>query len=297
VLGLLLLAVELWVQGRWALGGGARPVHSAPYSISAARKVVLWAWQALVITGCVSCAAYLIRQCRRQRKLTFEAALFASFILMDWVAPVVQFAGPVMVVNKYAINVSDWGGYIPGWHGLDAAVSPIGIFSSDLLALGLALPWFWASRWILDRACGRRRSWRLGTLIAVALVSNVVMDAAFESVWILTGSWAYGSADPGPALFGGHWYHVPVIEFILMGAYLAILVVMDRRARDRGTEPVLLNGIDRLPVRLRPLARFLAVSGLATLMLLAWAVILAAALSGASHHLNPDLPGYLTPSP
>lgn len=296
LVGTAFLVSFAWIAGRYIAAGAVHPTHSPAYHISSTRSVMIWAWQGIVVITAIGIIAILVRQCRRERRITFDTAFYIAMLFASFLGPALNYSGRALVTSHYAINLNSWGAYIPGWHGGDAQQQPLVFFAADGLAWGLMILWLWGGRWFLDRLCPPDRRWRPLTLAAVALAVLTVLDVIFEQLWILTGAWAYGAKDlPGPVLFSGHWYQMPVLDGLLLGVWSAVFVLMDRFARDRNREVALFRGSDLLPARAIPFARILAVTGLSCLATVVWMGAFALAFTPGSGGLNPDLPSHLLP--
>ncbi|WP_164905073.1 spirocyclase AveC family protein [Streptomyces cyaneus] len=295
LLGLLYVGFSMVVYGRWIIDGGVHSVGSGDYGTSATRRLLLWVWQGVVVALTAALAVYLVRRYRAARQITLSGAMFASGLLSLWVTPLYQYDGYVFGLSRVTVNVSSWGPWIPGWHGDNPESQFITPLSADGLPYTLMASWILVSRWLLDRVCSPRKNWRRTTLLVATLAVCMAASCLFEQLWILTGSYAYVSASPGPALFAGHWYQLPLLEVFLLGMWTATFVFMDRLARDRGTPFPLFRGSEHLSGWQQPVARILAVNALFTTLTLLWTLVALPAFSASPSQLNPDLPLHLTP--
>jgi hypothetical protein len=69
-LGVIFIALQLWIFIRWAADGQAHAVSSAPDSISVPHAILTWMLQALVVLLAVVFTGIVVRQSRRAGHIT-----------------------------------------------------------------------------------------------------------------------------------------------------------------------------------------------------------------------------------
>jgi hypothetical protein len=109
--GSVLLAVQACVWISWLADG----VHQE----TAYRSVGSTAWYAARIFEAsgvallVGVGGWVIAQCLRQRRFTFDAKFCLAGLLSYWLDPVANFAQPSWFYSQNLINVNDWVRHIP----------------------------------------------------------------------------------------------------------------------------------------------------------------------------------------
>jgi Spirocyclase AveC-like len=291
LLGLGFLVFAGWILARWLGGGGAHALPADGYQISAVDKMKSWVFLSLYIATSVACAAYVIRGCLKERKITFNAALFVGFVSSGWQRPLIDYAGLVAVDNRYIPNVATWGPYIPGWDAPHASEQGgvMGVF------YGPTIIWVWLTKFVVDRVTSRHSRWRTHTLILLTLGVAIGAEILLEPLFLLTGQYGYILGPPELALFGDRYFQLPYSEVIPVAVFIITpLVTMIKIAENRGTEVFVLQGSDLLPSWSRPWARLLAGVGIANLTMLAYVAAFVACAYATRGGVPPaDIPDYL----
>ncbi|MFD7090716.1 spirocyclase AveC family protein [Streptomyces sp. NPDC059896] len=263
ILGLLFLVVQAFIFGHWLMESDISPAPYVGHEIATSRRVYSWVHQAVMSVAFLGIAAYFLHHCRKNRKVTFMAAVYVGWIFTFWQDPIAYYRTKVAILNHSFINVSTWGPSIPGFHGPDPQSQIQEVVGSTGFGYGITIFAILGVRAILDLVCNPRRQWKLHTLIPAAFILCVIACIAVEMYYIRGAhAWAWIATYPGPTLFEGHWYQMSVLGDVLYGLAMLPMVVMDRIARDRGTEVAALRGTDRLPTRAQPWSRILAGIGL-----------------------------------
>lgn len=293
--GVLLLAASGYALARWAAAGNAHLRVGGDYQLSPIRTVTIWAAQATIFIVCACLAAWVIRQCLRERRLTFDASLYIAFLLQALYGPVID-ARVVAHYSTAAWYLPTWATYYPTsslWAQPDAAdkIQPVlvdGFAYGTGLFFGLIA--LYATNWVW-RLRGKPITVTAGYLAAL-LVACIVADFLMEVGWISSGAYCYRKAIPALTLFPGHWYQIPLYHSAVIGIFwFGLPMVVRQIYHAKGPDAtVVLKGIDQLPTRARPYVQTLALSGLANLCVLALTVggwLLIAIPGGA---LPPELP-------
>ncbi len=292
--GVLCLAAQAWVFSRWISDGGLHAVPADGYEIPSVHKVVIWLAQAVIVGGLAWFALRFVRDCRREHRVTFLAAVFVGYFSIVWTTPLSNYSEFVVASNRYSINVTSWGPYFPGWHGPypSQAVSVL----LDDGAYVLLIFWVWLVLAATNRISRRRPGWGLFRLAVVATLAGFVVDIVLQTVAIRFGTYAYARALPGFTMFEGHWYQLPLSSTLMvtLGIVLpVVLSILHVRGTDR--EVWVLQGSDRLPTPLQHGIRLLAGVGFANLcLLLTHAGFIAFTLLGNAP-IPADFPSYLRP--
>ena len=243
--GALLLALQAWVLGSW-LADGPRQVTEFRAGGGSSHAVAIVVQIAVVLIG-VGMSAHLVRTCRREHRLTFDAQLAIAMLLTAWLDPLPNFVQPVWFLSSELVNVTSWGGHYPLQVNPVAGDLPwpvvllVGVYAFGVLGIVMALN-------ALTRAIGRR--WPLlsrAQLVAITYAAIVVLHPLLEApiiglhIWVLAGS---------PAGDGWHrihpaysWFQAPMASFMIgtLAAWRLLLTMTAasdrRRARPDRVDP------------------------------------------------------------
>ncbi|WP_406346762.1 spirocyclase AveC family protein [Streptomyces sp. NBC_00648] len=291
VIGALFLTAEALVMSRWAITG-ARWFPSGAYGLSPAGKLTVGAFQALSIAGVLFSIAWPLWLCMKRRSLTIEARLLVGYLSAFWLMPVVNYSGQVASYSKYLIATTDWGPFLPGWHGPNPDTHPVPLFVG-WFALAEAMLWVLPTVWVLETAVRRRPNLSGPRLVLTGFSAAMAAELALEPIMVFSGGYIYASAVPALTLFAGHWYQIPVYATVIASlVYGLIPGLMCHYDHHHPQGAPILRGLQTLPRRARPWVATLSVIGMAQLtflgLALSYAVI--SALGGVS---SPDLPAHL----
>jgi Spirocyclase AveC-like len=244
---------------------------------------------AVVLLG-VGMSAHLVRACRRERRLTFDAQLAIAMLLTAWLDPVPNFVQPVWFLSSELVNVTSWGGHYPFQVNPVAGDLPwpvvllVGVYAFGVLGIIMALN-------ALTRAIGRRwPSLSRAKLVAITYAAIIVLHPLLEApiiglhIWALAGSPAGGRLGIGSTL-SYSWFQAPMASF-MVGTLAAV-----RLLRDDHSRTVVERGLDRHDPRRRTALSLLALVALCNLV---WIMGCGyQAVMGLSSGHYPDAPRYL----
>ncbi|MEW2581258.1 spirocyclase AveC family protein [Streptomyces syringium] len=292
-LGMVCIAFQVWVFGRWAADGGLHAMPPGGYEISSMRKTITWAVQIFVMAALAACAWWLARDCHRQGRVTYLAVLFFGYWTTLWSSPLSNYSTLAIASNRYSLNVTSWGPYIPGWHGPQAQEQVQSVILTDAGYVLLIL-WVWVVVAATIKIARRQPHWGLGRLALSAALVCFVFDAIVEAAYIRMGTYVYPRGLPQLTLFPGHWYQLPLsASFMVTIASVLPSVLVSLRAQATGREEWILQGSEKLPRRARPWAQLLAGAGFLNVCVVlshtGW--VLFSLVS--SDQPPPDIPGYL----
>lgn len=296
-LGILSIAVMVWILGRWIIHGGLHSASASGYQISTENKVISWAAQVVIVVVVLTCGWFLFRASRKQGRMTFYSLLFVGYGTTFWMDPIFNWGHLRFTQNRYALNVATWGPYIPGWHSDYSGGQVESLITGGGLAYLLGFLWIAVPVAVLDLIGRRFPTWQMGRLnlfqaTIIIFVTAALFDLVLETVAVRTGAYSYTGA-AGPALFAGHWYQYP-LSVLAYAIVLTIPAGLLIRYSRRGRQDVwILKGSDRLPERACPWMRLLAGIGFANLQILVVICVCAVTLGWAP--LQSDTPSYLTP--
>jgi len=295
VLGGAALVFQTWVLGRWVAGGGMHSAPSSGYRISTAREAVTWAAQGGIPVIALVMGLVIVRASRRAGRVTLDLALLLGFFLGFWQSPLFNYRQLAILMNRYAVNVTTWGPYIPGWHGPDAGGQVETPLALSGVSFFLLILWYWVQGWATDRIAARRPHWGWGRLLPASLLAGWAGAAAIELAWMSTGLYSYAAPLAHLTLFPGHWYRLPLLYPLADAVFLSTApVVMRHEELARGRVPYVFRGTELLALRSGNALRLLAGVGLANILLLGYfaaCLLLSGSLAGPTS----DAPSYLWP--
>lgn len=287
VVGAVFLAWQSWTLVAW-LQKGPR-ASTAFRDESAGAWTAARAYEAVAVLMAVTVLAYVVRRCRRERRLVFDAMLCIGGASAFWLDPVANFFQPVYVISSNWTNVGSWCSQVPFIVNDDCGRVPEPIVFMGLLyltgfvvtgaAMGVVIRW------------ARRRMPNLTTprLIMGICALSVVVDLLVEYPAIYLHLWNYPSNSNAIALFG----HNVKYPFVLaVGAIIGwgSVAVLRNFTNDRG-ETVIERGMERFSPRRRTIVSVLCVVAYMNLMVLTVDLVLA--LGGPYSSEWRGLPAYV----
>ncbi|NGO12551.1 spirocyclase AveC family protein [Streptomyces sp. HC44] len=257
--GTLCLAAQLALLVRWLADRGYR-LTGGPRPAAPATALVL---QGLFSALCLAVLALLIRmawrQCRAERRLSFDTAGIIGFLLATWLDPVQNYLRPVFVQNAYALTpAASWGPYLPGWQGSDPHT--VTWLWLPLLPMYGA---FYAAVILISRLMRRIRArhpqWSEARLYGASYLISYAAVAPLTQIYPLLAVGVWGHAIPELTLFSGRWYQWPLYEAPVT-ALVVLLPSILRHQHLTGGSSLVERGMEQLPDTRRSWARALAVT-------------------------------------
>jgi hypothetical protein len=268
--GACFLALEIYLFASWIGSGDATATPSGPDRAPAWMRTVVHTWQALGVVAALGVVyVFLVRQRRRERRLTLDGMFVVVFGLLYWQDPLVNYSQNWATFNSELINFGSWGPQLPGW------IAP----QSNLFAEPIvwALPsYLYAvfgivvlANFVMRKAKSR---WpRLGTagLVGICLGFTFTTDLLAEIIFIRFGIYAYPGGISGITLWHGHYYQLPLNEVALMSLVFTGWASLRYFRNDKG-QTFAERGADQLQLspRRRSAVRFLALLGAANVVML-----------------------------
>jgi hypothetical protein len=294
-LGVVFLAFQAWVLGRWVIGTGVHVTFNRNADISVGHAAVLWGVQGLTVAVVIVVVVVLVRQCRRERRLTFDTAITIGFTLSAWQDPLLLYFKPIYFVNQYLVRFNlNWAPYFPGWSRPDDPQS----ITMVIYPSGLTYPSLMAGIWIQCRLTNwvaqRRPHWGTPRILAACILAGMVVAGFVEVVSIRTGIYSYPWSIQSLSLWGGHWYQYPLTQNATFAIFLTVVAIMRHTLHTHGTTPHIFRGAETEPGRRSTWMRLLAGVGLANALILFY-VIVTDALGFLGGPIPIDTPSYLLP--
>lgn len=167
-------------------------------------------FEAGVILAGLILVPYLVRQCRREHRITFDAQFAIAGLLTTWVDPTVNFLQPAYMYNSNWVNLRGWCDHIPLVPNPDCGRLPEPVlfifptYAFGFLAAGMLGCRF--MQWL-------RRRWptlSTGRFLALALLGFLFFDLILEVIMVSSHAWSYpGSPRILSVLGNTHRLHVP----------------------------------------------------------------------------------------
>ncbi|MEW2581516.1 spirocyclase AveC family protein [Streptomyces syringium] len=262
-LGTIYLLFAAWAMGQWIVFGRLDLRAGGDYALSNDRKAVLWAAQGAIAVAIAGVITWNVRQCRRERRLTFDAALTIAYLTALWIGPVMNLGQHGVLYNRYLIHTPSWGPYIPGWR------SPAGHQQIEtVLCSGLGfiagIVWIHVIATAIRLLVLRHRPQLTGLrFVLAATATAILISLPLDAAWLLTGAFAFADSLPALTLFADQWYQLPLYKMALTAILLGLVPYLVWYSQQtRGPESAILRGIGNVPRRARTTVQILAAIGL-----------------------------------
>lgn len=205
---------------------------------------------------------WVVRPWLRERRIGYDGLLYLAAIVVSMYDVASVYAAPWLSYNSYLLNYGNPLSALPGWTSLNEPGRSIAWSFPVLPAFyAVAFPLIGIIGCMLLRAVKRRFPGINGAgLVVVCVAVMVVFELVLEGlVFLPLGFWSYAGGGP-PILSGGHYYQLPVNDFLHVTACMIALTFLRYSVNDRG-QSVLERGADQIrggPIKL-VLVRFCAV--------------------------------------
>jgi hypothetical protein len=293
--GVVFLVFQAWVLGRWVIGTGVHVTFDRNADISVGHAAVLWGLQGLVAGGVIVVVVVLVRQCRRERRLTFDTAITIGFTLCAWQDPLLLYFKPTYFVNQYLVQFNlNWAPYFPGWSRPDNPQSITTVICPSGLSYPILMTAIWIQCLLTNWVAQWRPHWGIPRILAASFLASSVVVCACEAVAIGTGTYSYPWSIQSLSLWGGHWYQYPLTEMISLAIFFTVIAIMRHTLHAHGTTPHIFRGAETEPGRRSTWMRLLAGVGLVNTLMLFY-VIVNDALAFLGDPIPIDTPSYLWP--
>jgi len=264
LVGLPILILELWTIIAW-LGDDAHQITEfrTPYSVNwwAAR-----AYETVAVLVFIGVSQHVIRQCWRERRLTFDAMFLLAGMTMFWSDLGVNLLGPAYLLSSNFVNLNNPLGHLPGMINPDIGRAPDPILFTILLESAGILLGAWLICWIAGRIRAARPDISTAKLLLYILGIGLVLDLSLELPIVALGLWTYPAPD-WMSLSPGRGLRFPVAEW-LSGAMVFLFCGALRLFKDDKGRTIVERGLERFAFLPRTLISLLATYG--AIQLIAW---------------------------
>jgi hypothetical protein len=273
ILGLAFVVFQAYVYIHWLSGPNFARSHPTE-PVPTITKFWCWALQIATLLTITATLTYVIRQCRRQRRLTFDAMLVLAWVAVFWQDPLLNWIRPQFFYNSYLISFNAWVESVPGWISPNGSGLPEPIF---LAGFGYMDSLFFCMVICSVMRLAKRRlpSLNAAGLIAVAIATGAALDLALEGMFVLTRVYAYPGTIHSVSLWGGEQHQFPLYETLMWGSVWAGAACL-RYFRDDKGRSVVERGADSLAVSegRRTAIRAFAIIGFVNAMFVVYNVII-----------------------
>lgn len=289
-IGLAFTVLQLYVYIRWVASPDFHHPQTGTDPVPGIVKFWAWFVQIATLIAIGVAILWVVRQVRRERRLTFDGILLIAWFSVMWQDPVLNYIRPTFFYNSYLISFGSWVEYVPGWISPNGGnlpspllMSGFGYLSCLLFSIGITAAMRQAKR--------LRPSMGVLGLVTVAMVTAFFMDLAYEVFMVRTSLYAYSGAVHSLSLWGGERYQFPLYESLFWGFVWASTGVL-RYFRDDKGRSVVERGAESLAVsqRTKTVWRTFAVIGFLNTMY----VIFNIAINFAALQIDSTPKGYPT---
>jgi hypothetical protein len=257
LIGVFALIYQIWTYAAWLADG---PTQLTQYRDTAASAwIVARVFEALVVVVGISVLVYVVRQCRQQRRFTFDAMVCVAGLSVIWLDPMANFAQPLFFYSSDWVNLNSWCGNVPFRLNPTCGAVPqpvlFDFFLYSLCMLGLM---------ILLNAIMRtaKRRWPGITstkLVLLAFLCTAGIGMSMQVFAIFFHVWAFPSLPM--SLFGDSVRYSLADIFGFTGFFTSMAAL--RFFKDDGGRTFVDRGLDYLTPRVRKTVVTLALIGFA----------------------------------
>lgn len=290
---LALVAVVALVWGGWTMIAW---LADGPFTITQYRDthsvswIAAWVLQVALIGTGLGLGGWVVRQCLRERRLTFDAKLCLASLSLLWMDPLSNFAQPIFMQSSNWVNLNAWCGHMP------LVVNPdCGRMPEPILFLALAYPFGWLAMVMIMNAGmravrARRPDLSTAALVGGTFLAGALVDVALEAPMVGFRLWNYTGAGPAwLSIFGGG-HRFPVLE-VAAGSLIFATLALIRFYKDDTGRTVVERGLESLSPRRQTVVSLLALTGLTNLLLGVGTVLVV--ITGPYADPYPKLPAHL----
>jgi hypothetical protein len=198
VIGVVVTGYALWTWGSW-LADGPTQITASRDPASASRWVAR-IYEALMVVAVVVLTVRIVRECRREHRLVFDAVIvIAGFFALFW-DPMVNWMQPNFMYSSQWLNLNTWTGNAPGVVNPTANLMPQPVFIMLIYPFGLL-----GFAMVLNHGMGvaRHRFPRISNLglIAFTYVYGWILAFCLEAPTFLFNLWGLPGAPATLSLF------------------------------------------------------------------------------------------------
>jgi hypothetical protein len=268
--GFVVLAVYIFAS--WILSDDFQRVDTGADALGSTTKVWVQFFQVLSLVAAVAIVIIVVRQCRRERRITFDTMLVIAWVSVYWQDPIINYIRTGFFYNSDFVNFGSWTEHIPGWMSPNGALLPEPVAFVGALYFWLGPAASLLTYWVMRRAKARWPGLGNVGLVTTALGVMVLLDLFCELIWVRTEMYAYSGTIHGLSIWGGERYQFPIYESVLWPMMWTAMGALKYFRDDKG-HSVVERGVERVrSVRWRTPLRILAIIGFANVAMLTYNV-------------------------
>jgi hypothetical protein len=201
VLAIPFLFWEFWTLSAWLAKG--------PHEITQYRNTHEAAWVAariyepVMIVISLALLVYIVRGCLRIRRLSFDAMLCISCLLMAWLDPLEMFFQPVFLYSSDWTNLNSWCSQVPGVVNPDCSRIPEPIPFLPLVYTFGVPACTMIGGWVIRKVRARYPGISFFKMLAIVAIFGVIFDIFVEFPMILLHLWNYPGFPDSFSIFSG----------------------------------------------------------------------------------------------
>lgn len=269
VVGALFATLTLYIFIDYAFSGHfLKSVDKGKDQVPTLMEICIRGTEVFFVVGFVIFVYKVIyKPLRRDRHLGLDALLFVAFWGIMWQDPLYAYSQVSYSYHPAFVNISSWGGSIPGYlmpnaDGIPYPIFAI-IFAYPVTWLGMAM----FGAWLMRKAKERWPSIGKAGLIGICFAAMVFVDIPAELIMVRFGFYTFPGAIEGWTIFFGHYYQFPLYEALTFPIPLTLFAALYYFRNDKG-ETLVERGLDRVKVHgwRRTGIRFLALLGVANVI-------------------------------
>lgn len=261
-IGAVCTACALFAWTAWIVTGHAVPTPTGPTPVPLAFRIGAWVIQGMSVAVIIWSVVYVVRQCRRQHRITYDALALIGGTLVAWLEPYMNFFRPAAEpYNSYYFNLGSWGPYLPGFLNDENFREPLPlIYEVGYGSYFLLLAMFGCK--VMERCARRWPRMSNAGLIGCTFAVFMVVEPLADNMYVRLHFYQFWNTIPELTLWSGETYQYPVYEAVLASAYFTSLGAL-RYLRDDHGHTLGERGVNEsTKPLLRPIVlRFLGVTG------------------------------------
>jgi hypothetical protein len=284
IVGVAIVCYALWTWGAWLLDGPRQIV--AFRDPNSPTRWIVHLYEAAIVIVAVALTVRVVRQCRRERRLAYDAVLIiAGFFTLFW-DPMVNWMQPNFMYSSQWINVNTWTGNAP-W-----VVNPTaGLMPQPIVFIGLIYPFgilLFCMALNAGMRAARRRWPNLSTaqLIAGTYLGAFLICLLLEAPMFLLNLWGLPGAPAALAIFDDN-HRFAWAEYLTTSFVFTAIASLRFFKNDRG-ETLAERGLNGASATRRVVTSILATITLSAMSM--WVLLLVQIPAGL--HSSPYPQGY-----
>ncbi|MEU0517896.1 spirocyclase AveC family protein [Streptosporangium sp. NPDC006007] len=275
-IGVVCTAFALFAWTAWIVTGRAIPTATGPTPVPLAYQIGAWAIQGMSVAAIVWSVVHVVRQCRRQRRVTYDALALIGGTQLAWLEPYMNFFRPAAeTYNSYYFNLGSWGPYLPGFLNQENFREPLpllyeiayGAYFLLLAKFGCRVMNLCAQRWPHMSKAG---------LIGCLFATFLIIEPFVDNLYVRLHFYQFWNTIPELTLWSGETYQYPIYEAVVASALFTSFGAL-RHFRDNYGNSLGERGADEStrPLLRSTVLRFFGVTGCLNLVFGAYVFIYA----------------------